>query len=88
MKIDTIELTINAVEHGTAFTPIDLIVVDDIDPIRDPRDEGGHRRDWRATQDLGRLDTAPVGSQSPCVCLYASPPCRHPCSAVKTARAA
>jgi hypothetical protein len=36
MKIDTVELTINEVEHGTTFTPIDLIVVDGIDPVRDP----------------------------------------------------
>ena len=36
MEIDTVELTINEVEHGTAFTPIDLIVVDNIVPTKDP----------------------------------------------------
>jgi len=35
MQIDTVELA-NEVEHGTAFTPIGLIVVDNIVPIRDP----------------------------------------------------
>ena len=36
MEIDTVELTVNEVEHGTAFTPIDLIVVDNIVPTTDP----------------------------------------------------
>ena len=35
MQIDTVDLTANEVEHGTAFTPTDLIVVDNIVPIRD-----------------------------------------------------
>jgi hypothetical protein len=52
MKIDTVELTISEVEHDTTFTPIDLIVVDGIDPIRDPETNeaigatGGRRRIW------------------------------------------
>ena len=52
MEIDTVELTINEVEHGTAFTPIDLIVVDNIVPTTDS-DSGevtgatdGRRRVW------------------------------------------
>jgi Protein NO VEIN, C-terminal len=36
MQIDTVELTCNEVEHGNAFTPVDLIVVDSIVPTRDP----------------------------------------------------
>jgi hypothetical protein len=36
MEIDTVERTHNEVEHGMAFTPIDLIVVDKIVPTRDP----------------------------------------------------
>ena len=36
MEIDTVELTYNEVEHGKAFTPMDLIVVDNIVPIKDP----------------------------------------------------
>lgn len=52
MEIDTVELTINEVEHGTAFTPVDLIVVDNIAPTRDLLSgevtgaTGGHRRVW------------------------------------------
>jgi hypothetical protein len=52
LEVDTVELTINEVEHGTAFAPIDLIVVDKIVPIRDPdtgeitRAIGGRRRVW------------------------------------------
>jgi hypothetical protein len=52
MEIDTVELTINEVEHGMAFTPIDLIVVDKIVPIMDPATgevtnaTGGRRRIW------------------------------------------
>jgi hypothetical protein len=52
MEIDTVELTINEVEHGTAFTPIDLIVVDNIVPTTDPDTgevtgaTGGRRRVW------------------------------------------
>lgn len=52
MQIDTVELTANEVEHGTAFTPIDLVVVDNIVPIRDPDTgevtsaTGGRRRVW------------------------------------------
>jgi hypothetical protein len=36
MEIDTVELTPNEVEHGTTFAPVDLIVVDNIIPVRDP----------------------------------------------------
>jgi hypothetical protein len=36
MEIDTFELTINEVKHATAFTPIDLIVIDKIVPTTDP----------------------------------------------------
>jgi hypothetical protein len=52
MEIDTVELTVNEVEHGTAFTPVDLIVVDGITPIRDPETgevigaAGGRCRIW------------------------------------------
>lgn len=52
MEIDTVELTTNEVEHGTAFTPIDLIVVDSILPTKDPvtgevmSATGGRRRVW------------------------------------------
>lgn len=48
MEIDTVELTINEVEHGTAFTPIDLIVIDNIVPTKDPVTgaTGGRRRVW------------------------------------------
>ena len=35
-RSDTVKPTINEVEHGTAFTPVDLIVVDNIVPIIDP----------------------------------------------------
>lgn len=52
MEIDTVELTFNEVEHGTTFTPVDLIVVDKIIPIGDPATgeitgaTGGRRRVW------------------------------------------
>ena len=52
MEIDTVELTFNEVEHGTTFTPVDLIVVDNIVPVRDPASgevtgaTGGRRRVW------------------------------------------
>jgi hypothetical protein len=52
LEIETVELTINEVEHGTAFTPIDLIVVDNIVPTTDPDTgevtgaTGGRRRVW------------------------------------------
>jgi hypothetical protein len=52
MEIDTVELTVNEVEHSTAFTPIDLIVVDRMVPITDPDTgevtsaTGGRRRVW------------------------------------------
>jgi hypothetical protein len=52
MEIETVELTINEVEHGAAFTPIDLVVVDKIVPTRDPVTgvivgaTGGRRRVW------------------------------------------
>jgi hypothetical protein len=52
MEIDTVELTFNEVEHGTAYTPVDLIVVDRITPLRDPDTgevtgaTGGRRRVW------------------------------------------
>jgi hypothetical protein len=52
MEIDTVELTPNEVEHGTTFAPIDLIVVDNIIPVRDPETGqvthaiGGRRRVW------------------------------------------
>ena len=52
MEIDTVELTFNEVDHGTAFTPIDLIVVDKIVPTTDPDTgevtgaTGGRRRVW------------------------------------------
>jgi hypothetical protein len=52
MQIDTVELTCNEVEHGNAFTPVDLIVVDNIVPTRDPVTgevtgaTGGRRRIW------------------------------------------
>ena len=60
MEIDTVELTDNEVEHGTAFTPIDLIVVDKIVPTTDPvtgevtSATGGRRRVW--------IDWTPVQS--------------------------
>ena len=62
MEIDTVELTINEVEHGTAFTPIDLIVVDNIIPTRDTVTgevtgaTGGRRRVW--------VDWTPARSES------------------------
>jgi hypothetical protein len=52
MEIDTVELTCNEVKHGKAFTPTDLIVVDNITPTRDPVTgevtgaTGGRRRIW------------------------------------------
>lgn len=52
MQIDTVELTINEVDHGQSFAPIDLIVVDNIEPERDRRSgevtgaRGGRRRVW------------------------------------------
>jgi hypothetical protein len=52
LEIDTVDLTSNEVKHGTAFTPIDLIVVDKIVPVRDPDTgevtdaTGGRRRVW------------------------------------------
>ena len=52
LEIDTVELTINEVEHGVAFTPIDLIVVNGIVPTVDPvtgevtGGTGGRRRVW------------------------------------------
>jgi hypothetical protein len=52
MEIDTVELTFNEVDHGTAYEPMDLIVVDEITPIRDAKTgevtgaTGGHRRVW------------------------------------------
>lgn len=52
MEIDTVELTFNEVEHGMAFTPIDLIVVDKILPTKDSVTgevvgaTGGRRRVW------------------------------------------
>jgi hypothetical protein len=51
-RIDTVELTIKEVEHGTTFEPMDLIVVDGIEPVRDPATgevmggTGGRRRVW------------------------------------------
>lgn len=60
MEIETVELTINEVEHGKAFTPIDLIVVDNIVPTKDPATgevrgaTGGRRRVW--------IDWTPVQS--------------------------
>jgi hypothetical protein len=60
MQIDTVELTINEVEHGMAFTPIDLMVVDNIVPTTDPDTgevtgaTGGRRRVW--------IDWTPVQS--------------------------
>jgi hypothetical protein len=52
MEIDAVELTCNEVMHGNAFTPIDLIVVDNILPTKDPVTgevtgaTGGRRRVW------------------------------------------
>ena len=52
MKIDAVELTCNEVKHGNTFTPIDLIVVDNIVPVKDPVTgevtgaTGGRRRIW------------------------------------------
>jgi hypothetical protein len=52
MEIDTVELTVNEVEHGATFAPVDLIVVDKIIPIWDPDTgeatgaTGGRRRVW------------------------------------------
>ena len=60
LEIDTVELTVNEVEHSTAFTHIDLIVVDKIVPITDPVTgeitdaKGGRRRVW--------IDWTPVHS--------------------------
>jgi hypothetical protein len=72
MKIDTVELTFNEVVHGTTFTPIDLIVVDNIVPIRDPDTgevtsaTGGRRRVW--------VDWTPIQSdlKAPYLRLHAS----------------
>ena len=50
MEIDTVDLTPNEVEHGMAFTPIDLIVVDKIDPVRDPDTGEVMTRDRRAAK--------------------------------------
>jgi hypothetical protein len=59
MEIGTVELTTNEVEHGKAYTPIDLIVVDNIVPTKDPATgevtgaTGGRRRvwmDWKPVQ--------------------------------------
>lgn len=56
LEIDTVELTSGEVDHNAAYTPMDLIVVDKIEPIRNPatgevRGEvtgaiGGRRRVW------------------------------------------
>jgi hypothetical protein len=60
MEIDTVELTTNEVDHGTTFTPIDLIVVDKIIPNTDAATgevtgaTGGRRRIW--------IDWTPVQS--------------------------
>lgn len=59
-RIDTVELTTNEVDHGTTFEPTDLIVVDGIEPVRDPttgevtHGAGGRRRvwsDWKPERD-------------------------------------
>ena len=52
VEIDTVELTVNEVEHGMAFKPVDLIVIDNIVPATDPVTgevtgaTGGRRRAW------------------------------------------
>ena len=60
MEINTVELTVNEVEHGIAFKPIDLIVADSIVPTTDrlPGEvtgaTGGRRSVW--------VDLAPAQS--------------------------
>jgi hypothetical protein len=73
MEIDTVELTINEVVHGTTFDPLDLIVVDKIVPTRDPESgevigaTGGRRRVW--------TDWTPAQSDlKPTAYAYALPP--------------
>ena len=52
LEIDTVELTINEVDHSSGYTPTDLIVVDGITPLRDRATgeatdaTGGRRRIW------------------------------------------
>jgi hypothetical protein len=51
LEIDTVELTINEVAHSRTYEPVDLIVVDQIEPVRDAAGEvvsavGGRRRVW------------------------------------------
>lgn len=52
LEIDTVELTSGEVDHNGAYTPMDLIVVDKIEPIRNPATGevtdaiGGRRRVW------------------------------------------
>jgi len=73
MEIDTVELTVNEVNHGTSFAPIDLIVVDKIVPIRDTVTgkvtgaTGGRRRVW--------VEWTPVQSDLKCTkYAYELPP--------------
>jgi len=76
MEIDAVELTYNEVEHGKTFTPIDLVVVDNIVPAKDPMTgevmsaTGGRRRIWvdwtpaqsdlKATRYAYTLPAAPI----------------------------
>jgi len=51
LTVDTVELTINEVEHADLFPIVDLIVVDGIEPIRNDSNEvvgavGGRLRVW------------------------------------------
>lgn len=51
MLIDTVELTINEVDHGKSYSPVDLVVVDGIEYSRNADGEvtafGGTLRVWR-----------------------------------------
>jgi hypothetical protein len=68
MEIGTVELTVNEIEHGMAFKPIDLIVADTIVPTADPVTgevtgaTGGRRMvwvDWTAHCALDTPDACP-----------------------------
>ena len=71
LTIDTVELTINEVQHASEHAPVDLIVVDAIEPVRDPNTgkvvgaAGGRRRVWTGwIPEEGAL--AATGSPTPC----------------------
>jgi hypothetical protein len=58
MEIDTVKRTVNEVEHGMAFKPIDLKRGRQHRPDCRPGYRRGDGRDRRATKGLGRLDGA------------------------------